>query len=140
MTLGDAPMIRRTRLRIGVWLLVIDAIGLAGASMAMLTDAPGLASALGRHLRAGALANIALALLLATIAWIPLRRGQQWALWAYGLAVVIYGVPILVMDASHVDRAKLVTTLAPQVAGLVVWLLGSAFAAAAVGDSSAGDP
>jgi len=112
------------RLKIGAVILAVGALGLSAASMAFLWQKPDVATALGRILWAGALANLSLSLLMALIAIFPMRRGETWAFWAYCIPFVIYGIPILILDATHVAQEHLLSTLAPQVSGLVVAMLG----------------
>jgi len=112
------------RLEIGSIILTIGALGLSAASMAFLWQKPDVSIALGRILWAGALANLSLSLIMALIAFFPIRRGEKWAFWAYCIPFVIYGIPILLLDATHVAKEQLVGTLAPQVSGLAVAFLG----------------
>ncbi len=112
------------RLKIGAIILAVGALGLSAASMAFLWQEPDVATALGRILWAGALANLSLSLLMALIAIFPLRRGEKWAFWAYCIPFVIYGIPMLILDATHVAKEQLLSTLAPQVSGLAVATLG----------------
>jgi hypothetical protein len=117
-------MNRAQRLKIGAIILFVGALGLSGASMAFLWQDPDVALTMGRLLYAGALANLSLALIMALIAILPLRRGERWAFWAYCLPFVVYGLPILILDATHVAPAELPSTLAPQVGGLLVAAVG----------------
>lgn len=86
-------MSHETRLRAGSLLLVLGALGLGGASVAIVSPSPGVADKVGRHLLAGALANLSLSLLFAIIAAVPLRRGQRWAAWACVLPSSSTGCP-----------------------------------------------
>ncbi len=113
-----------SRRRLGSQTLALGALGLLAVSFTLLSPMPDLSTKVGRHLCAGALANASLTVLLVIIAAIPLRQGYRWAFWAYLVPLVIYGLPILLIDASHVSRANLVTTLAPQVAGDLVVIIG----------------
>jgi hypothetical protein len=117
------------RLRIGSVLLAVTALGMSGATVAILTRLPDVTTALGRHLWAGALANLSLSLIQLMIALIPLRRGEKWAFWAYVLPLLVYGIPILMLDATHVPGATLVPTLAPMVLGLASAVIGLMLAA-----------
>jgi len=112
------------RLKIGAIILATGALGLSAASMAFLWQKPDVATALGRILWAGALANFSLAVIMALIAIFPMRRGEKWAFWAYCIPFGVYGIPILILDATHVAQEHLLSTLAPQVSGLVVAMLG----------------
>jgi len=93
---------------------------------------PGLDTKLGRHLCAGALANLALTLLISVIAAIPLRQGQRWAFWACLIPIVVYSIPILTIDAIYVVPSHRVMTLAPGFAGLIFSLLCLALTAPAL--------
>jgi hypothetical protein len=126
-----------TRLRVGSFLLAFAALGLASASFAIVSPTPGLAEKIGRHLLAGSLANLAVSLLLFLIAAIPLRRGQRWALWAYCVPFIVYGVPVLVVDATHVARERLFITLLPQILGLLIAMIGLLIVGPAVAARSA---
>jgi hypothetical protein len=113
-----------TLLRTGTVILAVAAVGLLAATMGILTPAPDLDSKNGRHLLAGGLANVALSAVLFLIAVVPVRRGERWGLLAYAATLVLYGLPILLVDATHVAPERLVRTLAPQVAGLFVMTVG----------------
>lgn len=116
---------RQSLLRTGSNILAADAVLLVSASFAIvLTNDPDPASRVGRHLWAGALANATVALLLFILAVGPVRRGERWALWAYGIPLFVYGLPMLVMDATHVEPAGRLGALGPQVLGLGLALLG----------------
>jgi hypothetical protein len=115
-----------TRRGVGCAILTVGALGLSAASFAILARGPELATRTGRHLVAGALANLSLALLMALLAAIPLRRGERWALWAYLAPLLLYGLPILVIDAMNVAPARLARTLAPQILGLASVVVGLA--------------
>jgi hypothetical protein len=119
-------MRRSWRLRAGSIILAIDAFGLSAASVAMFAHAPSVTTTVGRLVTAGALANISLATIMILIALFPLRRGERWALAAYFLPFPVYGIPILLLDAANVASEHLLSTLAPQVTGLVVALIGGA--------------
>jgi len=53
-----------------------------------------------------------------------LRRGEKWAFWAYCLPIPLYGIPMLILDGTNVARAELLSTLAPQVMGLLIATVG----------------
>jgi hypothetical protein len=116
MTRAAAP----PALRLGSTLLALSSLGMLAAPVAILSARPDLATRAGRHALAGAFALTALAALELLLALIPIRRGEPWALLAAAIPFVIVGVPILVVDATHVAPVRLWNTLAPQVAGLVV--------------------
>ena len=94
----------------------------------MVSRGAALDTAVGRHLWAGALANAALVALALAIVLGPLRRGEAWAFWVALIPIVIYAIPILVIDAINVPRATLINTLMPQVGGLVLAAIGFALA------------
>jgi hypothetical protein len=81
----------------------------------------------GTHLVAGALANLSLSIVLVLVTLIPLRRGEKWPLGAFVAAFFCYGLPVFVIDATHVDSTRLQSALAPQAAGLLLMLLGMLF-------------
>ena len=120
------------RHHIGCVILAVGAFGLSAASLAILSPSPDPHTRVGRHLIAGALANLALALILGLIAAVPLRRGQRWAFWAYVIPLGIYGVPVLLMDSTYVSSEHLIATLVPQLLGLVLSILGLILVAPAV--------
>lgn len=115
---------RVRRRKMGAVLLGIASLSLSGASVAMFAQKPDVTSHSGRLLCAGALANLSLSLLWAAVAFFPLRRGERWAFWAYLVPIPLYGLPMLVLDATNVVGANLFSTLAPQVGGLSVALFG----------------
>jgi len=112
------------RHKLGVIIVAVATLGLGSASVAMLGQHPDVTTTTGRLLWAGALANASLALILFLIAVIPLRHGQRWAFWALCAPVILYGIPMLILDGTNVPRGDLVSTLAPQVAGLGLLITG----------------
>lgn len=112
------------RLNIGSVILGIGSLSLSGASWAMFSQAPEISSTLGRLVRAGALANLCLALIWSLVAFIPLRQGKKWAFWVYCIPILLYGIPMIYLEGSQVPSEHLVSTLAPQVGGLCVALIG----------------
>jgi hypothetical protein len=108
---------------VGHILLALATVALIAPSFVMFGDAS-LPTAAGRHLLAGALANASLALVLLLLCLIPLRRGERWPLAAFVIALLVYGLPLFVIDAKHVARERLARTLAPQALGLVLILAG----------------
>lgn len=114
------------QLKIGAAILAIGALGLSGATFAIYSFAMqfGVKNTTGRLLIAGALANQSLSFIMSLIAAFPLRRGEKWAFWAYALPFGLYGIPIMVLDATNVAKEELVSTLTPQILGLIVALLG----------------
>ena len=109
---------------VGVTIVAISTVGLASASIAMVAQRPDVSTTLGRLLYAGALANGSLALTLFVVAVIPLRKRQPWSFWVLCAPIALYGVPMLVLDGTNVARQELASTLAPQVAGLGLLVLG----------------
>ena len=120
------------RLKVGAIVLAVGALGLGGASAAIFANSPEVTTTIGRLMRAGALANLCLSLLWALLALIPLRRGEKWAFWAFLIPIPLYGIPILYLDAAYASREGLVTTLAPQVGGLLVAAIGLVLVASAI--------
>jgi hypothetical protein len=112
------------RHKIGSTILAVGALSLSAASFAMLAPGPDVTTHIGRLLCAGALANFSLSLIWALIAIFPLRRGEKWAFWAFCLPIPLYGIPMLILDATNVEPSSLVSTLAPQVLGLSIALVG----------------
>ncbi len=112
------------RHKIGIALVALATVGLGSASAAMLAQRPDVTTTIGRLLVAGALANVSLALTLFLIAVNPLRRGQRWAFWTLCLPIVAYGVPMLILDGTNVAREHLLSSLAPQVGGLGLLIVG----------------
>jgi hypothetical protein len=119
-------------LRIGVIFLALGYAGLAAASLGIVSREADPETAVGRHLWAGALANLALVVVELFVVLGPLRRGERWALLAAAVPAPLYGLPILILDATHVAPERLVATLAPQVGGLLVFALGLGFAASGI--------
>jgi hypothetical protein len=112
------------RHKFGSTILAVGALSLSAASFAMLAKGPDVTTHIGRLLCAGALANFSLSLILAFIAIFPIRRGEKWAFWAFCLPIPLYGIPMLILDAANVEPSSLVSTLAPQVLGLLTVLVG----------------
>lgn len=117
-------MKQKQRHKIGSTILAVGAFSLSAASFAMLAQGPDVATHIGRLLCAGALANFSLSLIWALIAIFPLRRGEKWAFWAFCLPIPLYGIPMLILDAINVEPSSLLSTLAPQVLGLLIALAG----------------
>ena len=109
---------RRRALRVGWMLLAVSSVGLLAAPVTILRNRPDLATRTGRHVLAGALALVCVAILEFVLAVVPIRRGERWAVAAAALPFVVVGLPILFVDATHVAAQRLRATLAPQVAGL----------------------
>lgn len=117
------------RLRWASIILLVGAVGMIAASLAIVSRQADPNSSVGRHLWAGALANLSLAIVEMFIALFPLRRGERWAFWALIVPLIFYGAPILILDAAYVSRENLFNTLAPQALGLSVILIGLVLAA-----------
>ena len=100
-------------------ILAIAYTGMLGASYALISDRPDLATRVGRHLWAGALAIAALVAVEVLICLIPYRKGETWARWAALLPFLILGIPIFVIDARYVPAATRLRTLLPQAIGLL---------------------
>lgn len=124
-------MTRNRRLQVGSFLLALAALGLLPASWA-IAQGFDFSDRTGRHLLAGGLANLSLALLLALVAAVPIRRGDRWGFWAYCIPVLLYGLPMLVIDATRVAPASLLTTIGPQVLGLLTVVVGLTIVAPAM--------
>ena len=117
-------MRREALLRLGSAALAFAAIGLLAPSFVLLRSSPGVEHRLGRHLAAGALANASLSIVMLIVALGPLRRGERWALWVFVVPLVVYGLPILFLDSTHVAPERVVRTIAPQLAGLGALVVG----------------
>ncbi len=117
---------------LGVAIVALATIGLGSASVAMVAQHPDVATTLGRLLYAGALANVSLSFTLFVIAVVPLRQRRRWAFWVLCVPVGLYGIPMLILDGSNVPGEQLFSTLAPQVGGMGMLLLGLALVRPAV--------
>lgn len=120
---------RERELRAGTGLLALAALGILAASAAMVSHGLDLGVRTGRHLLAGALANACVSVLLVVLSLVPMRRGERWAFWAYLFVLLAYGVPMFIVDATHVAPERLPMTLLPQGAGLIVAAVGLVFVA-----------
>jgi hypothetical protein len=119
-------------LRVGSALLACSSVGLLAAPVTVLSAIPDLSTRAHRHAFAGALALTALAVLLCLLALVPIRRGERWAVGAAATPFLVVGLPVLVVDATHVAHARLFNTLAPQVAGLALGMAALALCAIGV--------
>ncbi len=126
------PMHPTQRLKLGSIIPAIGALGLSGASAAIFAQGQDITTTNGRLLCAGALANFSLSLIWALIALFPLRRGEKWAFWAFVIPIPLYGIPMLFLDATQSPREELVSTLAPQVGGLLIAAIGLSLAASVI--------
>ncbi len=114
----DSSVIRRRRTGSA---MVAASYTLSGlAAYAIFSTHPGLSTREGRHLFAGALAILSLAIVEALIALIPLRRGERWAFWAAVAPLLVLVIPVMLIDAANVARAHMTATLAPFIAGLLL--------------------
>lgn len=111
-------------LRLASIILTVTAIGMAAASIAILSDELDPNTRTGRHLVAGALANLSLSAVELFIALFPIRKGERWGVWAFALPLLCYGIPILMLDATYVARERHLATLGPQIGGLILGLTG----------------
>ena len=114
------------RHKLGALVIMAGALALGSASFAILSRSPGVSTAIGRHLLAGALANASLSITLFVVAAIPLRKCEPWAFWTLCAAMLLYGVPMLIIDSLTVSPERLLVTLAPQVGGLGLFGTGLA--------------
>jgi hypothetical protein len=112
-------MENKTKLNVGSSVIVTGYIGLSLVSFIIVKGAD-LNTAEGRHLLAGALANAAFCFSQIMITYFALRKGKRWAWWSNLIPAFGYGLTMLIIDAAHVHKTRLFTTLAPQVAGLII--------------------
>ncbi len=108
----------------GCTILALGYGGLLTASIAIVSRDADPSFAVGRHLWAGALANACLAVAEILVVLVFLRRGDRSAWWIAALPVPLYGIPILSLDSFFVSSERLVATLAPQIIGLLVVVIG----------------
>ena len=108
------------RRRVGSVLVAVS-YGTSGlAAYAILATHPDVATRDGRHLIAGAIAIVSLAVVEIVIALIPLQRGEKWAFWAALIPMLSLVVPVMWIDATNVTYDHLATTLAPLFVGLLL--------------------
>jgi hypothetical protein len=116
--LADASLHWRLAL---AWKLLFAAyLGLAFVSLAIFSRGFDSRTADGRHLLAGALANLGLVWMGLFIAATAYREGRRWA-WLACLAC-LYGLPLMVIDTGKFGITS--RTLLPQVIGLGLALSG----------------
>jgi hypothetical protein len=120
------------RIRWGSAILSVGSLGLIAASFSIVSRDADVSTAVGRHLWAGALANASLALVLSGVAFFALRRGERWAVGAATVPLMLYGLPVLLIDATNVRSENLAATLAPQVVGVAASIVGIGLAASGV--------
>lgn len=116
---GDLAEIPR-RLRVSWKILVFDYVLLTAASWGILSSGADLATANGRHLLAGALANLALVAMGITVTVGAFRRGKRWA-WFANLIPLLYGIPMISLDAYHVGFWTV--AVVPQALGFLLLVL-----------------
>jgi drug/metabolite transporter (DMT)-like permease len=113
----------KQKLNIGATILTVGYIGLSTVSFIIAKDAD-LDTRQGRHLLAGALANVSFSIAQIMITNFALRKGEKWAWWSNLIPAFSYGLVILIIDATHVQPTNLFSTLAPQVGGLIILGIG----------------
>jgi hypothetical protein len=92
---------RSWRLRLAWKILLFDYVLLAAASWGILSNGADLATANGRHLLAGALANLALVAMGIVVTVTAFRQGKRWA-WFANLIPLLYGIPMIILDGYYV--------------------------------------
>jgi hypothetical protein len=109
------------RLRISWKILVVAYVGLAAASWGILSQGADLSTANGRHLLAGALANLALVAMGIAVVVAAYRQGERWA-WFANVIPVFYGIPMICLDSYFVGFWS--GAVIPQVIGGLVLVFG----------------
>lgn len=109
------------RLRVSWKTLVIAYLGLAAASWGILSQGADLSTANGRHLLAGALANLSLVAMGIIIAATAYRQAQRWA-WFANIIPILYGIPMISLDSYYVGFWTL--AVLPQVLGGLILVFG----------------
>ena len=109
------------RLRMAWKILVFAYVGLAAASWGILSQGADLSTANGRHLFAGALANLSLVIMGITVTIAAYRRGERWA-WFANTIPILYGIPMIIVDSYYVGFWS--GAVIPQVAGGLILLFG----------------
>lgn len=109
------------RLRLAWKILVFAYLGLAMASWGILSLGADLSTADGRHLLAGALANLSLVIMGITVAATAYRQGKRWAWLANWVPPVLYGVPMISLDSHYAGFWS--PAVIPQVLGVSVLIL-----------------
>jgi hypothetical protein len=116
------------RHRVGSTLVALSYAMSGLAAYAILATHPDTTTRDGRHLIAGAMAIVSLALVEILGALIPLRRGEKWAFWAALIPLLLLVVPKMLIDAVNVNPDHLVATMAPFVVGLLLAFSGLSLA------------
>ena len=109
------------RLGLSWKIMVIAYIGLAAASWGILSAGADLSSANGRHLLAGALANMSLVIMGITVTATAYRQGFRWA-WFANAIPVFYGIPMISVDSYYVGFWS--TAVIPQALGVLTLVFG----------------
>mgnify|MGYP001578724257 CR=1 FL=1 len=109
------------RLRVSWKILVFDYVLLSSASWGILSGGADLATANGRHLLAGALANLCLVAMGISVTVAAFRHGNRWAWWANTIPV-IYGFPMIILDAYYVGFWTV--AVLPQALGFILLAFG----------------
>ena len=109
------------RLRLSWKILVVAYLGLAAASWGILSNGADLSTANGRHLLAGALANMSLVAMGITVTLTAYRHGYRWA-WFANSIPLFYGIPMISLDSYYVGFWS--SAVVPQVLGELVMVLG----------------
>ncbi len=105
------------RLRLAWKVLLFDYSLLAAASWGILSNGADLATANGRHLLAGALANLALVAMGIAVTATAFRRGERWA-WFANTIPLFYGIPMISLHTYYVGFWSV--AVLPQVFGFVL--------------------
>jgi hypothetical protein len=108
------------RLQYAWKILVFDYVLLAAASWGILSGGADLATANGRHLLAGALANLALVGIGIIVTVTSFRRGKRWA-WVANAIPLFYGIPMISLDVYYVGFWTV--AVLPQAVGLGLLIL-----------------
>ena len=119
-------MINRKNLNTGSTILTLGYLGLLAVSWIIFADAD-LSTTQGRHLLAGSLANAAFCFSQIMITNFALRKGEKWAWWSNLIPALSYGLIILFIDITQVPTKRLLNTLAPQVGGMIILIIGLTF-------------
>lgn len=105
------------RIRISWKILIIAYLGLAAASWGILSQGADLSTGNGRHLLAGALANLSLVAMGIIVAATAYRQGQRWA-WFANIIPIFYGIPMISLDSYYVGFWS--SAVLPQVLGSLI--------------------
>ena len=100
---------------------MIAYVGLAAARWGILSGGADLSTANGRHLLAGALANLSLVVMGIIVTASAYRRGFRWA-WCANTIPVFYGIPMIRVDSYYVGFWS--SAVMPQVLGGLTLVIG----------------